>query len=113
MAGIELSQPVLWGIILAIAFGTLAFRVSFIVLLGHVEEIPDWLERLLELVPAAAIAALVLPSLVYLDGALAVSPGNERFVAGVFAALVAWRTENLLATVVVGMAIFWGLRYLL
>lgn len=111
--GIVAGRPLVWAIILIIAAGTLAARVSFIVLLGRVEEVPDWLERLLELVPAAAIAALVFPSLVYLDGSIALSPGNDRLVAGALATAVAWRTESLLATVVAGMAVFWGLRYLL
>ncbi|MFB6096515.1 MAG: AzlD domain-containing protein [Haloferacaceae archaeon] len=112
MTGIDASPSLVWGVILLIAAGTLALRVSFIVLFGRLDDVPDWLERLLELVPPAAIAALVLPSLVYLDGSVAVSPGNDRLLAGLVAVVVAWRTESLLATVAVGMALFLGLQYL-
>ena len=113
MTEIEATGPLVWGIILVIAVGTLALRVSFIVLFGRLDDVPAWLERLLELVPPAAIAALVFPSLVYLDGSLALSPGNDRLVAGLVATVVAWRTESLLATVAVGMALFLGLQHVI
>ena len=35
---------------------------------------------------------------------------NAYLVAGVAAALIAWRTRNLLLTIVLGMAIFLGWR---
>jgi branched-subunit amino acid transport protein len=109
---IELSALELWGVVLLILAGTLAARLSFVVLFGRLSGVPRWLERLLTLVPPAALAALVVPSFVVADGGLALSAGNERLLAGALAALVAWRTENLLATVAAGMAVLWVARFL-
>lgn len=112
MTEVAMARSLVWGVILAIFLGTLAARLSFVVAFGRLERIPPRLERLLEFVPPAALAALVVPSLLVLDGSLALSPGNERLVAGAVAAGVAWRTNNLLATVVAGMAVLWAWRLL-
>lgn len=112
MTALGLSTAVLWGVILAIGVGTFAARESFIVLFGRLERVPPAVERLLGFVAPAALAALVLPGLLLVDGAPAVSLANEQLIAGAVGALVAWRTENLLATVVVGMAALWALRFL-
>jgi len=41
-----------------------------------------------------------------------VSPGNDRVLAAGLAALVAWRTENILATIAVGLAALVALQTL-
>lgn len=91
-----------WAVILAIGVGTFAFRFSFIGLSERIGEVPPPAERALEFVPAAVLAALVLPALVVVDGAVTVG-GNDRLLAGSFAAVVAWRTEDILATIVAGV----------
>lgn len=96
------SDPVLWAIILAMGVGTFALRFSVLGLSGHVEGIPPRAERALQFVPAAVIAALVFPALFVVDGSLTVA-GNDRLLAGAIAAPVAWRTEDILATIVVGV----------
>lgn len=113
MTEVTLSARLVWGIIVAIAVGTTLARVSFIVLLGRLGGVPPRLERLLALVPPAALAALVFPSLLIADGGLAIGLDNTRLLAGTVAAAVAWRTGNLLATVVVGMAVFWAVTLVL
>lgn len=112
MTAFGLTPVGLWGLVLAIAVGTLAARVSFVVLFGRIDRVPPGVERVLSFVAPAALAALVLPGLVLVDGAVSISAGNERLLAGGAGALVAWRTENLLATVVVGMAVLWALQFL-
>ncbi len=99
----------LWLVVLAAAAGTYALRVSFIALFGRLDDVPPRVERVLSYVPPAVLAALVLPELVFSDGALAVSLGNDRLLAGAIAAVVAWRTEDMLATVAVGMAVLYAL----
>ncbi len=97
---------------LAVATGTFALRLSFIQLFGRVK-VPPLLRRALEFVPTAALSALVLPALLFRGDALDVSAGNERLLAGVIAAVVAWRTGSFLYTVVVGMAAMWMLASIL
>jgi branched-subunit amino acid transport protein len=99
----------------ALALGgllTFLTRLSFIALLGRVET-PPALARALRFVPPAILSAIILPELVLRDGALWLSPSNERLAAGLFAALVAWYTRNVLATIGAGMAVLWGLQALL
>ncbi|MCD2199219.1 AzlD domain-containing protein [Halobacterium sp. KA-4] len=99
----------LWLVVLAAAAGTYALRVSFIALLGRLDDVPPRVERVLSYVPPAVLAALVLPELVLSDAVLAVSLGNDRLLAGAIAAVVAWRTEDMLATVAVGMGVLYAL----
>jgi len=99
----------LWLVVLAAAAGTYLLRVSFVTLFGRVDEVPARVKRVLAFVPPAVLAALVLPELVRYGDVLSVSLGNDRLVAGVIAAGVAWKTEDMLATVVVGMAALYAL----
>jgi branched-subunit amino acid transport protein len=104
-----MSTPTLWLTILGAAAVTFALRLSFIALLGRVE-VPTSLERALRFVPAAVLAAVVVPLLLYADGSLELSLGNERLVAGVVAALICWRTKSVPLTLVGGMAALWILQ---
>lgn len=100
-----------WLLFILLAVGTFALRFSFIFLFGKVD-MPDWLRRALRFVPASVLAALVLPALTYPNGALDLSLGNVRLLAGIGGALVAWKTRNVLWTIAVGMILFWVLQAL-
>lgn len=91
-----------WLAIVAGGVGTFLWRASFLFLFERVGGVPPRLERALRYVPAAVLAALVVPALVAADGTPTLL-GNDRLLAGALAALVAWRTESVLATMVVGM----------
>ena len=99
----------IWLFFIVLAIGTFALRLSFIYLFGKVE-MPGWLRRALRFVPASVLAALVFPALTYPNGNLDLSLGNIRLLAGIGGALVAWRTKNVLWTIVVGMVLFWALQ---
>ncbi len=75
--------------------------------------LPPTVERALRFVPPAALAALVIPDMVSHNGALVLTLANPRLIAGVVAFLIAWRTRNIAATLIVGMGLFWLLSYLL
>jgi len=111
MAGI--ATETIWLVILAGALGTFGLRVSFIAIFGRIDSIPPRVDLLLRYVPAAVLAALVVPPLLAPGGDLALSLGNERLLAGSLAAVVAWYTENMLATIGVGMGALWALTWLL
>ena len=104
-----MSTPALWLAILGAGAVTFALRLSFIVLLSRVE-MPAYLVRALRFVPAAVLTAVVIPLLFYENGSLEVSLGNERLLAGLVAALIAWRTRNVLYTLGGGMATLWVLQ---
>ena len=104
-----MSTLTLWITILGAGAVTFALRFSFIALLGRIE-IPPFFGRALRFVPAAVLTAVVIPLLFYADGALDASLGNERVLAGLVAALIAWRTRNVLFTLGGGMATLWTLQ---
>ncbi|MEF8783582.1 MAG: AzlD domain-containing protein [Haloarculaceae archaeon] len=106
------ADPVIWALVVVIGVATFALRLSFIALFGHLEEIPEGLQRALRYVPPAVLAALVFPAVI------AFQPGTgelaaDRLIAGVLAGAVAWRTENVFATIGVGMGVLWAVRFLL
>ena len=101
------GRTALWLAIVVVAIGTFVLRSSLILLFGRTGELPSRLRAALRFVPAAVLAALAFPAFVYLDGSLVLSPSSERLVAGGLATAVAWRTENMLATIGVGMATLW------
>lgn len=81
---------------------TFAIRFSFIYLLGR-GSLPVNVRRLLRFVPAAVLSAIISPELLLHSGGLDLTLQNTRLLAGVVAVVVAWRTKNVLLTILVGM----------
>lgn len=102
-----LSDRLLWLVIVAIGVATFALRLSFIALVGRFEAIPAWLDRSLRYVPAAVLSALVWPSILRIDAAFVVGATPPRLIAAGVAVVVAWYTEDVLATIVTGMGTLW------
>ena len=102
----------LWLIFLAAGLLTYLTRLSFIALLGR-WQLPRVLQRALRFVPPAVLTAILFPELLIRQGKLLMSPANPRLVAGLLAALVAWRTKNVILTIVTGMAALLGLQALI
>ncbi|HEX4206177.1 MAG TPA: AzlD domain-containing protein [Ktedonobacteraceae bacterium] len=95
-----------WLMILAIGVITYAIRLSFIVFFGKME-IPPRLLSILRFVPIAVLSAIILPQLFLPNNTITASLANPRWIAGILAVLVAWRTRNVLLTIVVGMLVLW------
>lgn len=93
----------LWITFLAAGLLTYLTRLSFIALLGRMD-MPEWLVRSLRFVPTAVLTAIIVPELVFHAGKIDLSLNNYRLLAGLLAALIAWRTRSTLITIVVGMA---------
>jgi branched-subunit amino acid transport protein len=104
-----MSTLTLWLAVAGAGAITFALRLSFIALLGRIE-IPPLLGSALRFVPAAVFTAVVIPLLFYVNGAVEVSIGNERLLAGIAAVLIAWRTRSVPLTLVGGMATLWALQ---
>lgn len=91
-----------WLIIIVGGLITFAMRLSFIYFFGRIE-IPAALRRSLRFVPPAVLSAIILPELLLPAGHLDLSLGNHRWLAGLVAILVAWRTRNTLLAILAGM----------
>ena len=92
-------------IILAIAFCTYLFRVVPLAVLSRFD-LPVWAQDWLELVPGAVLAATLAQILLVRDGTLSVSLDNLYLLAALPTALVAWKTRNLVPTMLVGIAAY-------
>lgn len=99
------------GTILVMGIVTYAIRLSMFLLYGRLQ-LPEWLMRSLNYVPAAVLTAIIAPELFLPGGTLDISVGNLRLIAGLVAVVVAWRTRNVLLTVLAGMGTLWALQAL-
>ena len=93
----------IWVIMIIGGLLTFATRLSFIFLLDRIQ-VPDWFQRSLRFVPAAVLSAIILPELTSPNGTLFLSWRNPQLLAGLVAILVAWKTKNVLLTILAGMA---------
>lgn len=103
------TTTTIWTVIVAVSLLTYGLRASFLLGIDYLGEFPPAVDRLITFFPIAILSALVVPSLLFVDGSLAVGFENARLVAGLVAFGVAWYVESILATVGVGMAVFWVL----
>ncbi len=102
----------LWLMMLVIGAITYAIRLSCIGLLGQ-RDMPALLLKALRFVPIAVLPAIILPQLFLRNNTLALSIQNPRWIAGILAGIVAWRTRNVLLTIAVGMVALWVLQFAL
>lgn len=101
---------VVWTVLLAGGIVTYLIRASFLVGLDQRRGVPPRVANVLRFVGPAALGALVLPGLLLVKGDLALAPPSPRLLAGIGAALVAWKTRNVLFTVASGLALLYVLR---
>jgi branched-subunit amino acid transport protein len=99
-------------LVLGMALVTFGVRYPVLALLGRIP-LPERVFRALKYVPPAVLAAIILPSLVLPEGSLDLRLTNDYLVAGVVAALIAWRTRSVLLTIILGMLALWGWRWVL
>jgi branched-subunit amino acid transport protein len=102
----------IWLMLFGIGAATYAMRLSFLVAITP-ERLPAWLQRALRFVPVAALTAIVVPALLGQQAAFDYAPEAPRLLAGVLAVLVAWRTRNVLLTIIIGMGVLWAAQALL
>jgi len=98
----------IWAVVLVVGVATFAIRYSFVYLFGRIDGVPPRLEEALRFVPAAVLAALVAPAIVDPGPTLTATVLDDRFLAGVVAAVVAWYTENMFATIAIGLLALWA-----
>lgn len=100
----------LW-LLVGMALATMATRIPVLVAFSR-RRLPNGVERALRYVPPAVLAAIILPIVLLREGELHLALSNANLAASVAAVLIAWRTKNLLLTIVLGMAIFFLWRVL-
>lgn len=94
-----------WIIILGMSIVTFLPRYGTLALLGRME-LPKPIFNALKFVPPAVLSAIILPAMLLKDDQVYIALDNSYLIAGIFSGVVAWRTRNLLLTIVLGMAAF-------
>ncbi len=89
-------------LVAGMALVTFLIRYPLLELVGKIS-LPDRLFKALRYVPPAVLAAIIVPSVIMPKGEILLTPANPFLVAGLISALVAWRSKNLLLTVIIGM----------
>ncbi|GCF10652.1 AzlD domain-containing protein [Dictyobacter arantiisoli] len=102
----------LWAAIICIGILTYLLRLSFIVLFARAN-VPAFVQRFLRFVPITALTAIIVPEFISRGSAIDISFLNPRLLAGIVAILVAWRTKNVLLTILLGMVALWILQLFL
>ena len=108
-----MDKQLIWLAIIVIGIGTFALRASFIELGGRFA-LPAPVTRALRFLPAAVLSAIILPAILRGEaGDLYFGIDNPRLIAGIVAALVAWKTKSVLMTLAAGMGTLWAMQALL
>jgi branched-subunit amino acid transport protein len=104
-----MSTLEVWLLIVGLTLITIFTRTVFVMLGSHVV-LPARLQRALRYAPGAALIAIIMPDLAIWQDELLLSVENYRLVAGVLALVFYILTRRMLATILLGMAIFTVLR---
>ena len=107
-----MSDAALIAVVAGGALGTLLLRASFLVLVPGAA-LPTWARRGLRYLPPAVLASLAVSAFVPTTWPIDGFGALARPVAAVTAGLLAWRFGNVLLTIAGGMAVLWGLKFLL
>lgn len=102
-----LDGNLLWIAFLLLSATTAITRGSFI-LAGEKGRLPASLQRALRYAPAAALAALVMPDLLLVEGSL--QPFNPKLLAGAVVIAIALRTRNPWLPFILGMGVLLGMK---
>ena len=94
----------IWAALIAGGALTYLTRLSFIFLFGIIDP-PEVVKRALRFVPPAVLSAIVFQELLIRDGAVFLSLGNARLLAGMAAILVGVRSKNSLLVIATGMIV--------
>lgn len=84
-----------------VGVGNVVLRGSALLFAERLRDVSPRTQAVLRMIPPATLAALVAPALLRPEGTFA--PLGPQALAGLVALVVAWRTRNLLATIIVGL----------
>ena len=103
----------LWLIVLGMGAASFSIRLSMLVFVHH-SALPPAFREALRFVTPAIFTAIIAMEVFYpaTDDSFSAGIGNERLLAALLAAAVAWATNNVWLTIGVGMSALWALQWL-
>jgi branched-subunit amino acid transport protein len=105
------TEPNYFLVALLLGLGTFLIRLSFILIVDRVT-FPEAVVRMLRFIPASVLPAIIVPA-VLLHGTSGAPTDLARPVAAAVAVLAAWKTRNILVTILSGMGTLWIMRAVL
>lgn len=100
-----------WIVIVVAGIATYGIRSSFLLFADRFQDVGEGTREVLRMIPAAALAALVAPALLRVDGQVQLL--GPRPFAGLIALVVAYLTRSILWTILVGILAVVGLEFVL
>ena len=97
-------------IIAGMAAATFFTRFACLALFSR-NGVPGWMGKWLKHVPTAILTALIAPALLMPQGNLDISTGNHYLLAGCVAAVTAYKSRSVIATMTLGLAVMFALRW--
>jgi len=103
----------LWLIVLGMGAASFSIRLSMLVFVHH-SALPSFFRDALRFVTPAIFSAIIAMEVFYpgtgdhFEGGI----GNQRLLAALLAAAVAWVTNNVWLTIGLGMSALWTLQWL-
>ncbi|MDH4276843.1 MAG: AzlD domain-containing protein [Acidimicrobiia bacterium] len=104
------SPTTVWLAFLLGGLVTYAQRASFLLILGD-RSLPAPVQRALRYVAPAAFAAIVAPRIFDSVSVSEFTAPDARLLAAVIGGVLMWKVRNLPVLLVVGMVVFWLLRW--
>jgi branched-subunit amino acid transport protein len=101
----------IWMVIVGITLATIATRATLLVA-GQRLQLPHALVTALRYAPGCALAAIMVPDIVLVQGQVNLGPGNFRLVATGVAVAIFLLTRGTISTIVGGMLALWAMRWL-
>ncbi len=97
-------------IIIGMAVATFFTRFASVILFRQTG-VPGWFDHWMKHVPTGILTALIIPTLLLPKGYLDVSMQNHYLLAGVVAALAAYRYRSVIVTMGLGLAMMLSMRW--
>ena len=97
--------------IVVLGMGVITYLIRLLpIALGDRLPLTGGVRQGLRFVPVAVLTAIVATELLFPAGELALTLDNARLPAGLLAAVVAWRSGNILLTLAAGMGTYWAVQ---
>lgn len=99
-------------LILSMAIATFSIRYLMFGASNRITLSPNLLKAL-RYVPPVVLTAIVVPEVLLSKGCLSIGPTNARLIGAIAAITISYSTRNLLLTILIGMAVFFGWQSLI
>ena len=99
-------------LIIGTALITFLTRYSFVMLFRNKvfsKRVVNWLKY----IPIAILTTLIVPTVLVPKGKLDMTLNNDYFIAVIVSVLIAYKTKNVIITIICGMSVVLAFRFLL